>query len=590
LISSFARLGVAARHKFHGDPFARLVRHCVDRMFHGGDTSGGDGVDFGIGILLGLLALPGVFSSLFLADKYGSLFQVLRGDLDFDPYAASLPDEYFFITLSMAVTAAVAVWKWDSLLPDRRDYTNLAPLPIPSHRFFAANLLALLFLAALLSFDVNIASTVLFPLVVCGSHSSFSYFATFFAAHLTCMVLASIFSFLSVLTALGALISILPFHVFQKCSLYIRCAIVAIILAGLSVSSAVPPMIHTLARHSDAPLKLLPSVWFVSLNQSMLGRPNLALSSLGERALTATEVALFLAIGAYALGYRRCFTYSAETIARLPSGEGAIVGRIFNVLNRLVFRSPFERASFRFTMKALARGENQALVLGWFGGLGIVIASQTLFAAVTSPAGPTDRIPSAAVLSVPLTLGYFLILGLCCSFDVPVALRANWLFRLAVAAESEECRPFARKMIFVFLFPALLLCSLPLYAYFWSWKVSLIHTAVVAAMCILFAEFLLTKFRKIPFTCSMPPFKSHSIVAILGYVMGFFVFSASASMAEHWALVEPARFLAFVPLLAGVSLGLRQWRQSLTYLDTRVIFEEPSSSEVETMDLSVHRY
>src|ERR1700691_2825930 len=127
-------------------------------MIHGGETADEDGLDLGMGLLFGLLALPGVFASLFLADKYGSLFQLIRGDRDFDPYTASLPDEYFFIALSMVVTAAVVVWKWDSLLPDRRDYVNLAPLPMRSRTFLMANLLALLFLTAVLSLDVNAAS------------------------------------------------------------------------------------------------------------------------------------------------------------------------------------------------------------------------------------------------------------------------------------------------------------------------------------------------------------------------------------------------------------------------------------------------
>jgi hypothetical protein len=565
------------------------MRHCADRMLLGGDSSGEDGVDFGVGILLGLLALPGVFTSLFLADKYGSLFQVLRGDVDFDPYTASLPDEYFFIALSMVVTASVAVWKWDSLLPDRRDYTNLAPLPIPSHRFLIANLLALLSLTAVLSLDVNAASTVLFPLVVCGSHSSFGYFATFLSAHLSCLLLASIFSFLAVLTSLGILISVLPFHIFRKCSLYIRCAIVAFLLTILSTSSAVPPKIHALSENSSGWLRLFPPVWFVSLNQSILGRANSAISALGDRAWIATGVVLILAVFGYGLGYRRCFTHSAETIAMLPAAGGAVARRFFRVLDRMVFRSPFERASFRFTVKALVRGESQALVLGWFGGLGIVIACQTLFAAITSPLRSTDAIPSAEILSIPLTLGYFLILGLRCSFDVPVALRANWLFRLAVDRESEECVPFARKMIFVFLFPALFFFCLPLYSHFWGWKVGLVHTVVVTVMCVLFAEFLLMKFRKIPFTCSLPNFKSHSIVVILIYVIGFFAFSIFTATAERWAFVDQIRFLVFIPVAICMWLGLRYWRHSLTYLDTRIIFDETTPSAVETMDLGSNR-
>src|ERR1700677_1812354 len=88
-----------------------------------------------------------------------------------------------------------------------------------------------------------------------------------------------------------------------------------------------------------------------------------------------------------------------------------------------------------------------------------------------SPLKSADVIPSAEILSIPLTLGYFLILGLRCSFDVPVALRANWLFRLTVDRESQECAPLARKMILVLFLPALVFVCLPLYARFWGWEV-----------------------------------------------------------------------------------------------------------------------
>jgi hypothetical protein len=186
-------------------------------------------------------------------------------------------------------------------------------------------------------------------------------------------------------------------------------------------------------------------------------------------------------------------------------------------------------------------------------------------------------------------LGYFLILGLSCSFDVPVALRANWLFRITVDRESQKCVPLARKMIFVFLLPALVFFCLPLYARFGGWEVGLVHTAVVTVMCILFTEFLLVKFRKIPFTCSLPNFKSHSIVVILLYIIGFFAFSIITATAEHWAFADQIRFLAFILVVICVGLGLRYWRQSLTYLDTRIIFDEISPSAVETMDLGSGR-
>ena len=567
-------------------PFVRLVGHGVDRIFHGGDTSEADGVDSGIGAILGLLALPGVFASLFLADKYGSLFQLIRGDRDFDPYTASLPDEYFFIALSMVVTAAVVVWKWDSLLPDRRDYVNLAPLPMRSRTFLMANLLALLFLTAVLSLDVNAASVMLFPIVVCGSQSSFAYFARFFGAHFICVVVSSVFSFLVVLAILGALMALLPFRSFRKVSLYVRFAIIICLMTILSTSFAVPPMLHTLAEHRHDFLRLIPTVWFLALDQSLLGRADTVLSALRGTALASTGIALVCAFAAYAFGYHRCFSRSFETMVSLPTGGGIVAPRIFAMLDQFVLHSSFERAAFRFTMKALVRGPNQVLVAGWFAGLGIVVAAQTLFAAVSSPSHTFERFPSAEILAIPLALAYFLIFGLRFAFDIPAALRANWVFRLTVNSDTRECIPLARKAIFALLFPVLIVVCLPLYAYFWGWRVSLIHMGIVAAMCVLLTEVLLMRFRKIPFTCSAPAFKSHAIVAILIGIFGFFAFSAFTATVERSAFDGPFRFLIFVLFFSGAGLALREWRRSLTYLDKRIIFEEEPSPAVEAMNLT----
>ncbi len=68
------------------EPFTRLVRHSIERVMHGGDDSGE--LDFGIGAMLALLAVPGAFAS----------------------FAASPADEYVFIVLAMVATGAVAIW------------------------------------------------------------------------------------------------------------------------------------------------------------------------------------------------------------------------------------------------------------------------------------------------------------------------------------------------------------------------------------------------------------------------------------------------------------------------------------------------
>lgn len=125
-------------------PFGRLVRLFVGRVFHGSGESAEGELDLSLGLIISLLALPGGFYAIFLLDKYSTLLQWIHGQRDFDLLAAALPDEYFFIVLSMAVTGAVAVWRWESIFPDRRDYANLVPLPISIRKIFFANLAAII--------------------------------------------------------------------------------------------------------------------------------------------------------------------------------------------------------------------------------------------------------------------------------------------------------------------------------------------------------------------------------------------------------------------------------------------------------------
>src|SRR5690349_18287627 len=203
-------------------PFPLLVRLFIARVFRGSGSSEDTELDLSIGLILALLALPGAFYSLFLLEKYSTLLQWMHGQKELDPLAGALPDEYFFIVLSMVVTGVVAVWRWDSIFPDRRDYANLVPLPISLRSIFLANLAAILLLALLLAVDVNAASAVLFPLVVSASENTLSFFLHFVGVHTFVVVLASVFSFCTVFAIVGALMIVVPYSSFRRISFYLR--------------------------------------------------------------------------------------------------------------------------------------------------------------------------------------------------------------------------------------------------------------------------------------------------------------------------------------------------------------------------------
>src|SRR5258707_444460 len=81
---------------------------------------------------------------------------------------------------------------------------------------------AVLFIAAMLAFDVNLVSSFMFPLVRSAWQESFSYFFRFAGVHILVVLLAGLFSFFAVFAVVGVLMIALPYQVFRRVSLYLR--------------------------------------------------------------------------------------------------------------------------------------------------------------------------------------------------------------------------------------------------------------------------------------------------------------------------------------------------------------------------------
>jgi len=559
----------------------RLVRLFTGRTFHGSGESDEGELGTSMGVILSLLPLPGAFYSIFLFDKYGTFFQWLRGAGGMDLLTAALPDEYFFIVFSMVMTGVVAVWRWDSIFPDRRDYANLVALPIAMRNIFLANLVAILVVTVVLAVDVNAASVLLFPLVVSASQDTFSFFAHFVWVHAFTVVLSSIFSFFAVLVTVRVLIVTLPYAMFRRISLYVRSAIIAGLVALLSTSFAVPAMIET----PESMVRFLPPVWFLGLCQSIRGRATPALALLGRVALIGSGMIIVAGVVVYVLSYRRCFVRIPETVDIIPINNRAHLPWLFRALDRTILTTPFERAGYRFIMKTLLRSEHHGLVLGGFFGLGIVIASEFLFASFNGKNFAAGSLPSPAVLAVPLILSYCILLGVRFVFEIPIELKGNWIFQISLNKTQHECAPLARKVIMTFVLPWVLAIGLPLYGYLWGWRVGLVQTLVVIVWSLLLAEVLLLRFRKLPFTCSYPPFRDSAIVLVLAYVLGFFVFVILTSNLEHWALLNPLLMAWFVAVALVAWYVLSRLKQEAREIDNKLIFEENARAGFELLDL-----
>jgi len=561
-------------------PFATLLRVFIGRVFHGGGDTGAGEMDVALGVILILLAMPGVLVSLLLFEKYGSLIRWMRGDGVFNPFTATIPDEYFFIVLSMVVTGAAAVWRWDALFLDRRDYANIVPLPISLRGIFLGNLAAILLLAAALTLDVNAASFLLFPVAVAGSQVSLGVFLQFAAGHAATVVLASAFSFFAVFAVIGLLMALLPFALFRRVSMYFRFVIALFFLALLTTSFAVPSFLAQVARMSKFAVKLLPPVWFLGFGQTLWGNgANPFFASMTRTALLALGVSLAVAVLSYALAFRRSFIRIPETAETGPLPRSHFQLFPVRLFDRIVLRDSPQRACFHFLTRTLLRSEAHLQIASAFVAAGLVVSAQSLTAAFHAHGAASLHLPSEEILSIPFIMSFCIIAGIRLAFEIPSDLRANWVFALWIDPNTLQTRAIARKVLLTFpLLPLAPICFISS-CILWGFGAALLHTVVFAACTFALVEILLLRFRKIPFTCSYPPFQSHSALIFAAYFFSFLIFTSYLPELELWSLVNPWRTALFIPLVAIILLSAHLYRKQMLEMDKHLIFEDsPASS------------
>jgi hypothetical protein len=564
---------------FSQRPFLYLMRLFAGRMFHGAGELGADDLDLGMGVVLIFLAMPGVLVSLLMFEKFGSLIRFLRGDGVFDPYTATIPDEYFFIVLSMAVSCAAALWRWNSIFLDRRDYMNLVPLPISLTKIFFANLFAILALTALLTIVVNVASFILFPLAVVGSQESFSKLLGFAFGHTVSVTLSSAFSFLAIFALSGTLMTCLPYRVFRKISVYVRFAVALLLLAALATSFTVSSFFSRSAGLIPSRFGFLPPVWFLGLTETLWGRGHdIFFASMTRRALVSLAVALLISIIAYALSFRRSFVRIPEFADVGPLPRGQRFRWPARLLDGTILQDAKQRACFHFVSRTLMRSDAHLQIVLAFAALGLVVAAQTVNSAFHPGVSIAALPPSVEFLSIPFILAYCVLLGIRLAFEVPSDLPANWIFKLWIEVGGEQPRQIARKVLLIFSLGWIVPLCFVYSTLLWGWFTALLQTAILVSCSVVLIELLLVKFRKIPFTCSYPAFKSNSTLVLLAYLFGFVVFAIYIPQFVQWSVVTGWGGLIFAPAILLALAAIRQFRKQMLDMDKQLIFEEEATS------------
>jgi len=499
--------------------------------------------------VFGLVAVPGLLLPLLLFPFYEML-----GDL---PAARRDPVLWthicFYVSFPMLVMGLAAIVEWDTLLPDPRDYRILTPLPVRLRTLFAAKCSALLLFMLIFAAAVNVASSVMFPLVaqLPGVNP-----LRFMAAHATALLAATTFTSCLLVALQGAAMNFLSFRWFRRISPLLQ----SLALVGLVCMFFLFPKMSSLFDVRQATvhpaLAYYPPAWFVGLYLELLGQAGPAMHSLARMALLGLVAGAVSCLLAYTLSYWRHVKRSLETVTSLAGGPGPLKRFLALLADRVLVRHPLERASFHFIGQTLARSRRHRLVMATYAGVGIALALDSLSLLILRLSHPGASRPGGMLLSIQLVLSFFALCGVRYAFTIPVELRANWIFQIAESNDGWRHIRSARKALVVFGGLPPLVVLFPAHCLLWGWRAAAQHLLYGLVLALVLARLLLVNFAKIPFTCSYLPGKANVKLLGAGYFLAFLIYAYYMADLEARLLQRPSYLIVFS---AAVLVWLAAW-------------------------------
>lgn len=476
----------------------------------------------------------------------------------------------FFCAYAFGVAGFAAVFEWDMLFPDRRDFLILAPFPIPLRELVAAKFAALALFLLMFAGAVNAASDLMMMLANALAANLRATGIRLILAQIVATGGASVFAFLAVTAAQGILINVTPAKIFRRISPWIQMLGMSVMVISTLGFPAYAGLVQPAIEKRQWWLHLFPPAWFGGLYEMILGGGKPALVSLGTFALEMTGAALLVVAISWGLGFRRHFRRTLET------EDAPHRPRRWSVPHWLL-RNPHERTLFGFIGKTLARSQKHQFFLAAYLSAGLCVAG---FFCVAVRDGRMALSTSGA-RSAAFVLGFFFISGFRAVFQFPAELGANWIFRLTEAKWTETARSATRKAALAVSVAALLAMTLPLELEAWRWPVVLEHCAVQVFAAALLVEAMFWNFDKVPFTCSYFPGRASLALLVVLYVYG--VTGYSFHMADLEIAMEGNRLVAVAFFVAAVAALTIAWRRRPQAESVRFDGSEP---EIQTLELN----
>jgi hypothetical protein len=272
-----------------------------------------------------------------------------------------------------------------------------------------------------------------------------------------------------------------------------------------------------------------------------------------------------------AIGYRK-YLKKMRDVKREKKHLSRIREGLRGSFDALFLKNPVQRAVFYFFGNTIKKSHLHRMRLASYMvvAVGIVLI---LLATRTTPLGYFDNFDKTA-LSIPFILSFFLVLGIKATSNIPIAIEANWIFRLRETVEKKHYLIGFKKGIIFFAILPLFILLYVFYTFLWGWMIALFFCFYGFAISILFAEIIFIGHRKIPFTCSYLPGKRKMHIFWIVYLFSLISYVSIMTSLAYELLLNPFGYLYFYAVMVILFISIRFVQNRFILHKAEIIYEE----------------
>ena len=545
-----------------------LVRHFFQRLFINDVVFFEEQMKEKIIAILAILAVFSAHLSHMLLWKYAWIPDA----------GTSWVEKCLVIFFFMIVIGSISALEWDVIFLDSRDFFNLLPLPVKIRNLFIAKLASLCLFIFLFFLGINSLSTLVFLLYLPQWQSpSLLFILRFIFVHLISFLAAGFFVFFVLGLSIGILTSLLGYKIFSRISVFLQ-SLLIIIFVSIMVfffagSTGIPRLSSflILKENNSLFLYLFPPMWFTGLYETLLGNNDPLFSALSIFAVLAFVVPPLAFYLTEVLGYRRYVIKMQE--AKKRTAHFVRLKKFFLTLFNLVFlRNHIQRSVFYFFGKTLARSMFHKMRIASYMATSVAIILIMLVASSSNIQELSGV--NKPLLSIPLVLSFFLLIGIRAIVNIPTANEANWVFKLTEGTDKKNYFSGLKKGILFFMLLPLFTILFLFYSFLWGWQLAFYHCLFGTIVSLLLMEILFINYRKIPFVCSYLPGKAKLHLSWIIYLISFLIYAFLISSIEYKILNSPLKLFIFYGVVFLIIVVLKVSQNYFIYKKLEIVYEE----------------